>query len=119
MTAHVKSDYNNVIFQGKYKKLFENTIYSQFRSFFNIQRILVYLILEKEDKLVFKRFKSEISIERLRDQLYCENKSKWLVNFFKPNLFCLNASRKQTEKEIQSVKKFFEKKFPDKSSFEK
>ncbi|MDR2830349.1 MAG: hypothetical protein LBB45_04840 [Methanobrevibacter sp.] len=119
MTPHVKSDYNDVIFNGKYKRQFENTIYSQFRSYFNIQRILVYLILKKENKVIFKNLGTENGPKRWKDQLYCENSNKYLVKLFNPNLFCLNASTKQNEREIKSVKKFFEKKFPNKSSFER
>jgi hypothetical protein len=76
MTPHVKSDYNNVIEHSKYKRVFENTIYSQFRSYFNIQRILIYLILEKENKVTFKYLGNSNGIKRLKDQMYVENNSK-------------------------------------------
>jgi hypothetical protein len=51
--------------------------------------------------------------------MYVENSSKWLVDIFKPYLFCINASRKQTQKQIQNIKDFLNKKFNTKSTFEK
>jgi hypothetical protein len=68
MTPHVKSDYNDIVENSKYKKVFEATIYSQFRSFFNIQRIFIYMLLEKVHKVVFKK---QRTITAIVDQSYC------------------------------------------------
>jgi hypothetical protein len=54
MTSYVKSDYNKLISTSKYKKVFEATIYSQFRSYFNIQKIFIFLLLAQENKVVIK-----------------------------------------------------------------
>jgi hypothetical protein len=51
--------------------------------------------------------------------MYVENNSKWLLSIFKPYLFCINASKKQTQRQIHAIKKFLNKKFNVKSIFEK
>ncbi|GMO14973.1 MAG: hypothetical protein Ta2E_05590 [Mycoplasmoidaceae bacterium] len=120
MTAHVKTDYNDIIENSSYKYLFKHTIYSKFRSYYCIQRIFIYFLLGKQNKVVFKYLGNNVfSTKRHKDQLYCESSYKWIVNLFNPNLFCMNASKHQKSKEIKKVRKFLNKKFPNKSQFEK
>jgi hypothetical protein len=94
----------------------EGTAKSQLRNNFALNRYFISLYSYSKGNTILKKFGI---FKTKRTNLYSDSNRINQVSFYKPNLFCVNSTPQDSEKTKAKVIKFFEKKYPVKSQFEK
>jgi len=98
--------------ESPFKADLNNTRNNAYRSYYDVSRHLVDYYLTKKGESILRKtswFK-EMIVEW--NSLFC-------IKLFRPTLFCINDSASSKEKGREKISKFLNKKFPNKSSFEK
>lgn len=107
--------------KSQYEETFETfkedilpTLKNQFRSDYDIQRVIYsyYPIAEKKAKLLLVNRKTSFRFHIDNHKHYKK------LERTNPMLFCLNDSQFAVEEDRKLMRKFLEKRFPDRSSFE-
>ncbi len=108
----------------EFQQEFNETLAHRFREISDLQRIIVLYYTIYKNKGVIKPVISSLLSTLLGKKPDSEcfdlkkNKIKKIINS-KAKLMCINDCRKTTDKDRKDIKEFLEKKFPNKSSFEK
>ncbi len=108
-----------------FKEEFEVTLNNRFRDFSNVQRMLVSYFALYSDEAVLKNVSLGFVDKYIRkiasDSAYYDmtaSSARKIMNL-NSKLLCVNDSRKASDRSRELIKKALEKKFPDKSVYEK
>ncbi len=109
---------------NEFKNEFDNTVNNRFRDFSDMQRMVVYYYALYKNEAVLKNVNLSIFDKIkgiLQDSEYYDAQPKFLkkITNSKAKLMCINDSRKTTDDTRKKVREILDKKFPEKSSFEK
>ncbi|MDR2636479.1 MAG: hypothetical protein LBB95_01320 [Mycoplasmataceae bacterium] len=105
------SHWKYMVEHSEYKNSFNATRCNMYRNVYDISRHLVNLYFHKKGEVILRK-------TRWYKETYLTAKFVWLLKFIKPNLFCINDNCKINKKNQNTCKKFLNKMFPKKSSFE-
>jgi len=107
-----KSQWKYMVEESRFNECFLATRNNTYRNFYDISRHLVNYYFAKNGGSILRKtsWLKEMCVEW--NSLFC-------IKLFRPTLFCINDSASNKEKGRKKISKFLNKKFPNKSSFEK
>lgn len=109
---------------SEFQEEFSNTANNRFRALSDMQRMIVSFYSLAKNEAVLKDINTNL-IQKLfkisPDSDYCNLRKRLLNKLLRSNskLVCINDCRKTTDKDREYLKEVLNKKFPDKSQFEK
>jgi hypothetical protein len=81
------------------------------RSAYDVSRFLIHNQMVKDKKAVFKKV-------HFKQELYCCARNLSLVKLLRPSVFCVNDTSWIKSRHHRKLRKWLEKKFPNKSPWE-
>ncbi len=120
--SYRKSLFTNCI--AEFNDEFKKTAYNRFRTLEDMQRMIISFYSLAKDEAVLRDVNLSIFEKLLRkspDSDYCNLKKKLLDKIInsESKLICINDCRKTTDEDREYLKEILNKKFPNKSQFEK
>jgi hypothetical protein len=119
ITAYRKSYYEQVVGMPKFKELFDYTALCRTRNLFNIQRFAISLWLHRLGLMEFRRNNPWYFWHHYRECVYMTPRHLEKLDKYKYKFFCINDDEKATRLQLCGIKDCLERKFPEKSRFEK
>ena len=112
--AYLKSDHQRVAEQT-FKNEFEAVFTNQKRSYTDISRVIYSYVALAEKR---GHFRAASKKESLHVQIHKKDHYK-KIEKYNPTLFCMNDSQHAQDSDRMRAKEFLNKRFPEKSTFEK
>jgi len=110
--GQTKKQWKYMVEESIFKEPLLATINNTYRNFYDVSRHLVNYYFAKEGGSILRKTSNLKEMVVQWNTLFC-------INLFRPTLFCINDSASCKEKGKMKIVKFLNKKFPNKSSFEK
>jgi len=110
--AQRKSHWKYMVEESNFKEPFAATRNNTYRNFYDVSRHLVNYHFAMTGGAILRRVSWAKEMSTEWSSIFC-------IDLFRPVLFCINDSKSAKDKQRKKVVRFLNKKYPNKSSFEK